>query len=88
MANLGYLEWSCSDETVCASITEYHADRWNAITGTYERVRSVVGVPGPLYKASVRLTRGETTYFRITGVLADGTTAAVTHSSTALGDSL
>ncbi|MFF7189449.1 fibronectin type III domain-containing protein [Streptomyces sp. NPDC008222] len=81
----GPLEWSCSDEAACAGITEYRVERWNATTRTYERVTSVAAAPNRLFHAYVSMPLGQTSYFRITGVLADGTPAAVVHASAARG---
>jgi hypothetical protein len=81
----GRAEWSCSDETVCAGITQYRVELWNATTGAYEPVTSVTAAPNRLYHAYVPMKLGETSYFRITGVLADGTSAAVVHAAGARG---
>ncbi|MGW1728638.1 PA14 domain-containing protein [Streptomyces sp. NPDC002306] len=85
---LGYVQWTCDDEALCADIVEYHVDSWNPSTHAYGRVRTVESSKGPLYKASLPLVRGDTTYLRVTGVLADGTTAAVAHFAGARGISL
>ncbi|MFI5878079.1 PA14 domain-containing protein [Streptomyces sp. NPDC051554] len=88
VGQLGYVQWTCDDETLCGTITEYHLDKWNPSTHTYERVSKIASSKGPLYKAYVPGVHGDTTYFRITGVLADGTTAAVTYGAGAYGFSL
>jgi hypothetical protein len=88
VGDLGYVQWTCDDATLCAGITEYHLDKWNPSSRAYERVSTVASSKGPLYKAYVPLVRGDTTYFRITGVLADGTAAAVTYAAGANGVSL
>ncbi|MEU1268234.1 PA14 domain-containing protein [Streptomyces sp. NPDC005799] len=85
---LGHVQWTCDDETLCAGITEYHVDSWNPSTHTYEPASTVASSKGPLYKSDVRVALGDTTYFRITGVLADGTAAAVTHGAGSRGDTL
>ncbi|MFE7232209.1 PA14 domain-containing protein [Streptomyces sp. NPDC057596] len=82
----GRLEWTCSDKTACAGITEHRVERWNVATRAYEPVTSIAAVPDRIYRALVRLPLGETSYFRITGILADGTPAAVVHYSAARGD--
>ncbi|MGW4044669.1 PA14 domain-containing protein [Streptomyces sp. NPDC004721] len=82
----GRLEWACSDMTACAGITEHRLERWNVATRTYEPVTSIAAAPNRIYRAAVRLPLGETSYFRITGILADGTPAAVVHYSAARGD--
>ena len=88
VGTLGYVQWTCDDETLCGTITEYHLDKWNPSTHTYERVSKIASSKGPLFKTYVPLVHGDTTYFRITGVLADGTTAAVTYGAGAYGFSL
>jgi predicted 3-demethylubiquinone-9 3-methyltransferase (glyoxalase superfamily) len=86
VARTGRLEWSCSDTTACAGITEYRVERWNVAARTYEPVTSVAAAPDRRYRAFVSVPIGETSYFRITGVLTDGTPAAVVHYSAARGD--
>ncbi|MFE3722959.1 PA14 domain-containing protein [Streptomyces cyaneofuscatus] len=81
----GYLEWVCTDATACSDITDYRVERWNVATRTYEPVTSVAVAPGRMYHATVRPALGETSYFRITGTLADGTPGAVVHHSVARG---
>ena len=88
VGTVGYVQWTCDEETLCGTITEYHLDKWNPSTHTYERVSTVASSKDPLYKAYVPRVHGDTTYFRITGVLADGTTAAVTYGAGAYGLSL
>jgi hypothetical protein len=58
---------------------------WNAATGTCEPVISVMAAPNRLHHAYVPMKLGETAYFRITGVLADGTSAAMVHAADARG---
>ncbi|MFB7795552.1 hypothetical protein ACFC0R_36055 [Streptomyces sp. NPDC056086] len=67
-------------------ITEHRVERWNVATRTYEPVTSIAAAPDRTYRALVSLPLGETSYFRITGILADGTPAAVVHYSAARGD--
>ncbi|MEU3204931.1 hypothetical protein ABZ702_13850 [Streptomyces cyaneofuscatus] len=81
----GCLEWACTDGTACSDITAYRVERWNVATRTYEPVTSVAVAPGRMYHATVRPALGETSYFRITGTLADGTPGAVVHYSVARG---
>jgi fibronectin type 3 domain-containing protein len=84
----GYVQWTCDDAPVCAGIVEYHVDNWSPSTHTYVRVKTVASSKGPHYQASLPVVRGDTTYFRITGVRADGTTAAVTHGAGYYGATL
>jgi hypothetical protein len=79
------LEWSCSDEPVCDGISQYRVEVWNPATGTYDPVTSVTVAPNRLYHAYPPMVLGRTTYLRITGVLPDGTPAAVVHPSAARG---
>ncbi|SFF02244.1 hypothetical protein SAMN02787118_103363 [Streptomyces mirabilis] len=79
------MEWSCSDGTACAGITAYRVEHWNATVRTYEPVASVAADPNRLYHAYGPMKLGQTSYFRITGVLTDGTPAAVVHASAARG---
>ena len=88
VGTLGYVQWTCDEETLCGTISEYQLDKWNPSTHTYERVSTVASSKGPLFKANVPRVHGDTTYFRITGVLADGTTAAVTHGAGSYGATL
>lgn len=84
----GNVQWTCDDAPLCASITEYHVDSWNPSTHTYVRVKTVASSKGPHYEASLPVVHGGTTYFRITGVRADDTTAAVTHGAGYYGATL
>ncbi|MER7968221.1 PA14 domain-containing protein [Streptomyces sp. NPDC096080] len=86
VTRLGRLEWACSDTAACAGITEYRVERWNGATGAYEAVTTVATAPNRWYHVPVRLPLGETSFLRITGVLADGTPAAVVHHAAAKGD--
>ncbi|MFF4245887.1 PA14 domain-containing protein [Streptomyces sp. NPDC001822] len=85
VARNGYMDWACADEAACSGITNYLVERWNPATRTYAPVTSVAVVPGRHYRAITRLPRGETSHFRITGILADGTPGAVVHYSVAQG---
>ncbi|MFF3566041.1 PA14 domain-containing protein [Streptomyces sp. NPDC002574] len=84
VGDLAYVQWTCDDASLCAGITEYRLDQWNPSTQAYERHQTITRPKGPLYKAYVQMTFGKTTYFRITGVRADGTTAAVTYGGGAM----
>ncbi|MFJ8009494.1 PA14 domain-containing protein [Streptomyces fagopyri] len=86
--NLGTVQWRCDDVALCSSIAEYHVDAWNPSTNTYNRVKTVAGSKGPLYASYMPLNRADTTYFRITGVRVDGSTAAVAHGAQTYGYSL
>ncbi|MFJ9725416.1 PA14 domain-containing protein [Streptomyces sp. NPDC101209] len=88
VGTVGYVQWTCDEQTLCGTVTEYHLDKWDPFTHTYERVSTVASSKGPLYKAYVPRIHGDTTYFRITAVLADGTTAAVMYGGAAYGLSL
>ncbi|MDX3076327.1 PA14 domain-containing protein [Streptomyces sp. MI02-7b] len=82
VSELGYVQWTCDDAALCAGITEYQLDKWNPSTRAYERFRTVPSsASSTLYKSYVPMPQRDTTYFRITGVLADGTVAAVTHGA-------
>ncbi|MFD8420438.1 PA14 domain-containing protein [Streptomyces sp. NPDC059668] len=86
--NLGTVQWRCDDEALCSNIAEYHVDAWNPSTNTYNRIKTIAGSKGPIYASYVPLNRADTTYFRITGVRPDGTTAAITHGAQSYGYSL
>ncbi|MYS22484.1 MULTISPECIES: PA14 domain-containing protein [unclassified Streptomyces] len=88
IGNLGYVQWTCDDAPLCAGIVEYRMDKWNASTQTYVPYKTVAGSKGPDYRTGLSMVRGDTTYFRISGVRADGTTAAVTHGARAYGATL
>lgn len=81
----GRLEWSCSDEEACAGITTYRVESWNAAAEAYEPVASVTAVPGRTHRTYVPMQLGQTSYFRITGLLSDGTPTVVAHASAARG---
>ncbi|WP_299535276.1 PA14 domain-containing protein [uncultured Streptomyces sp.] len=81
----GTVQWICADEAACAAITTFRVERWNAATGAYDLLGAVPSIPLRTYHAVVRNTLGVTAYFRITGVAADGTTAAVAHFASARG---
>ncbi|NYV73450.1 PA14 domain-containing protein [Streptomyces sp. UH6] len=101
VARTGRLEWGCTDEVdevdgageagqaVCADIATYRLERWNAATGAYETLLTVAADPARTrYPSAVTVPTGSTTFFRITGTLADGTTAAVTHYAAAKGSAV
>ncbi|WP_433890493.1 PA14 domain-containing protein [Streptomyces sp. CA-111067] len=85
MGTYGNVQWTCDDESVCAGVTEYHVDTWNPSTHTYVPRKTVPSSKGPHFQASLPVVRGDTTYFRITGVRTDGTTAAVRHGAAYYG---
>ncbi|MFF2716186.1 PA14 domain-containing protein [Streptomyces sp. NPDC058011] len=85
VVRMGFLEWACTDGTACSDITDYRVERWNVATRAYELVTSVAVAPGRRYRAIARPALGETSFFRITGTLADGTPGAVAHYSVARG---
>jgi len=72
--------WSCSGD-VCDTLTEYRVSRWNPATQAYEPVGTVAAVAGTEYYSFLDTTQplGSISYYRVVGVLADGTETAATH---------
>ncbi|MFF7363588.1 PA14 domain-containing protein [Streptomyces sp. NPDC008125] len=80
------VRWTCSDEAVCAGVTAYHVDVWNPVTSAYTPVRTVMASgKGAEYLGYVPLPLGETSHFRITGILADGSALATAYVAGARG---
>ncbi|MFF3894166.1 PA14 domain-containing protein [Streptomyces sp. NPDC001812] len=73
------VEWHCSG-AVCASVTEYRVSRWNPETRTYDLLGTVA--PTSAYYQSYddpAQPLGSISYYRVVGVLADGTETAAAH---------
>lgn len=72
--------WSCRAAD-CADVTEYRLSRWNPVTGAYEPLHTEPAVAGKAdysYKDPTQ-PLGQTSYYRIVGVRADGTLTAAGH---------
>ncbi|XUL90686.1 hypothetical protein ACQ86D_32025 [Streptomyces galilaeus] len=67
MGDLGYVQWTCDDDTVCGGITECHLDKRNPSGRAYDRASTVASSKSPLCKAHVPLVRGDTTSFQEVG---------------------
>ncbi|NBM19713.1 PA14 domain-containing protein [Streptomyces sp. GC420] len=74
------LHWRCAGE-VCGTVTEYRVSRWNPLTGTYEPLHTEPAVAGTTYYSHLDETQplGETSFYRVVGILADGTETAAAH---------
>jgi fibronectin type 3 domain-containing protein len=72
--------WRC-DGAVCAGITEYRISRYDPATGAYEPLGTQPAVPGTAHYAYADATQplGRISYYRVVGVLADGTETAAAH---------
>ncbi|ELS55114.1 putative Fibronectin type III domain protein (Precursor) [Streptomyces viridochromogenes Tue57] len=72
--------WSCNGD-VCDTITEYRVSRWNAATRAYEPVGTAAAVAGTKEYSFTDQTQplGSVSYYRVVGVLADGTETAAAH---------
>ncbi|MFF7161155.1 PA14 domain-containing protein [Streptomyces sp. NPDC008086] len=73
------IEWHCSGD-VCAQVTEYRVSRWNPGTQTYDLLGTVS--PTTAYYQTYNDTTqplGSVSYYRVVGVLADGTETAAAH---------
>ncbi|MCF1596645.1 PA14 domain-containing protein [Streptomyces muensis] len=73
------IQWHCSGD-VCAQITEYRVSRWNPETRTYDPLGTAS--PTTNYYQSFNDTTqplGSVSYYRVVGVLADGTETKAAH---------
>ncbi|WP_329571897.1 fibronectin type III domain-containing protein [Streptomyces sp. NBC_01361] len=80
--------WRCTDPTPCADITEFRISRWSQETGTYEPLATVPsdgGTTSQYYRDETQ-PLGETSFYRVIGVRADGTTTAAGHPWTVRPD--
>lgn len=75
----GSVQWHCSGD-ICASVTEYRVSRWNPGTRTYDPMGTVA--PTDAYWQTYddpAQPLGSISYYRVVGVLADGTETAAAH---------
>ncbi|MFF9274605.1 fibronectin type III domain-containing protein [Streptomyces griseosporeus] len=75
--------WQCSGD-VCAQITEFKVSRWNFQTQTYEPLGTHPATPDPKWGywwhyEDATQPFGTVSYYRVVGVLADGTETAAAH---------
>ncbi|WP_217210014.1 PA14 domain-containing protein [Streptomyces sp. AC550_RSS872] len=73
------VQWHCSGD-VCAQVTEYRVSRWNPETQTYDPLGTVS--PTTAYYQTYNDTTqplGSVSYYRVVGVLADGTETGAAH---------
>ncbi|MGW3243098.1 fibronectin type III domain-containing protein [Streptomyces sp. NPDC001070] len=78
--DVGVVNWRC-EGAVCADITEYRVSRFDPQTRAYEPLHTEPAAAGtPLY-AYLDETQplGRISYYRVVGVLADGTETTATH---------
>ncbi|MDO0913169.1 PA14 domain-containing protein [Streptomyces sp. DT2A-34] len=73
------IQWHCSGD-ICAQITEYRVSRWNPETQSYD----LLGTASPTtdyYQSYGDVTQplGSVSYYRVVGLLADGTETAAAH---------
>ncbi|MGW6362041.1 PA14 domain-containing protein [Streptomyces sp. NPDC055092] len=80
--------WRCTDPVACADIKEFRISRWNQQTGTYELLATMPsdgGTTSQYYRDETQ-PLGETSFYQVTGVRADGTTTAAAHPWTVRPD--
>ena len=72
--------WRCEGD-VCGDITQYRMSRWNPQTRTYEPLGTLPAVPGTTHYSYRDATQplGQISYYRVVGVLADGTETSAAH---------
>ncbi|MFC8350189.1 fibronectin type III domain-containing protein [Streptomyces sp. NPDC057280] len=72
--------WHCSGD-ICADITAYRVSRWNAETQAYDLLGTVAPKDGVYYQSYTDATMplGSISYYRVVGVLSDGTETAAAH---------
>ncbi|MFJ5896637.1 PA14 domain-containing protein [Streptomyces sp. NPDC093064] len=75
----GPVQWHCSG-AICASVTEYRVSRWSPETRTYDLLGTVAPT-GDYYQSYSDPAQplGSISYYRVVGVLADGTETAAAH---------
>ena len=73
------IQWHCSGD-VCAQVTEYRVSRWNPETRTYDLL-GTVSPTTDYYQSYDDATQplGSVSYYRVVGVLADGTQTPAAH---------
>jgi hypothetical protein len=73
------VQWTCSGD-LCASVTEYRVSRWNPETRTYDLLGTVAPTSNywQTYNDPAQ-PLGSISYYRVVGVLADGTYTAAAH---------
>ena len=73
------IQWHCSGD-VCAQVTEYRVSRWNPETQTYDLLGTVSPTTN-YYQTYDDATQplGSVSYYRVVGVLADGTQTPAAH---------
>ncbi|MFV0135301.1 hypothetical protein ACLGIH_19125 [Streptomyces sp. HMX87] len=75
----GPVQWHCSGD-ICASVTEYRVSRWNPATRTYGLLDTVAPTSDYWQSCSdPAQPLGSISYYRVVGVLADGTETAAAH---------
>ncbi|PAZ13966.1 hypothetical protein CLM62_21025 [Streptomyces sp. SA15] len=76
----GPIQWHCEGD-LCADVTEYRVSRWNPDTGTYDLLGTVPPQNVDYYHSYSDATQplGSISYYRVVGVLADGTETAAAH---------
>ena len=75
------VRWDCTGDA-CSGITEYRVSRWNLETRTYEPLGTVPTASGGTDYSYRDETQplGSISYYRVVGVLADGTEAGTTYA--------
>ncbi|WP_067028955.1 fibronectin type III domain-containing protein [Streptomyces dysideae] len=76
----GPVQWHCEGD-ICADVTEYRVSRWNPETGTYDLLGTVPPQNVDYHHSYADATQplGSISYYRVVGVLADGTETAAAH---------
>ncbi|MER5916021.1 PA14 domain-containing protein [Streptomyces sp. NPDC001982] len=67
------LSWSCQNAAICAGVTGYRLSRWNPTTGAYEPLLNESLPATTTRYTDTTAPLGQTSFYRVSGILADGT---------------
>lgn len=69
--------WRCENATLCPPVAGYRASRWNPATGAYEPLHEGLLPPTTRTYTDTTATRGDTYFYTLEAVRADGSVAGV-----------
>ncbi|ORT57904.1 PA14 domain-containing protein [Streptomyces sp. CB03238] len=69
--------WRCENSTLCAPVTGYRVSRWNPATEAYEPLHDGLLAPGTRTYTDATATRGDTYFYTLEALRADGSVAGV-----------
>ncbi|MFD5098593.1 PA14 domain-containing protein [Streptomyces albidochromogenes] len=78
--------WRCESATLCPPVTGYRVNRWNPATEAYEPLHDGLLAPGTRTYTDGTATRGDTYFYTLEALRADGSVAGVYDWSTVVQD--